>query len=663
MTTIDSMKFVLTQSALDVLCEKFHIPDVVHPELPGRNDRIRNSHLGAGNDDVNEEGDGAMEADQTQQGGHVVHVGGIDIIADDETPAIVIHKPKRLRNKRKATDGASGSGLPPNKLKEDHGVSGDAGASTVGKYLVVLQGLLDSSTLATKIDATAAGTILFVNSFVTPTLEREGGGHVDSITGSSMPPPSVLTVEVATTIIADVTSAPAPRANTGLRLEHELRGRKKFEDKFSMQAGWLKEEDADIASLKALLSLKEAEAAEEIYLHGQVAVIEAAEAARVLRSEELAEYINTLSWNRPAFYNYNDDDEDYTIAITPVLPTEEPDNSLSMGYEHLNTTSKTESNKIIKSGVEELVPILSENKVTLEDKRECDMFVCENSPIFDDHSEILSDSTDDDNSSDDAAFEDIEYVEASLPDPDIISLEEENDVYVEDEESPALIPIFEESDNSLSNNSSPEFETFSDQTKETRSGSTTTHDSLLEYDSFCFEIDPDQERLTSVFMKDISDDSINDLLLEEVDLFLASDNSIPSGIENFGYDLEGDIRFLKELLIDDSITFPINESFDFEDDPSFPRPPPEPPDAEFDFEPDAREEILVVRNYNDELIDDERFDTGGEIDVSKNIKDDDYFPFMFVIQNFLPYFIYPEVFPLLLSAESEDTIFDPGISV
>ncbi|GJY27592.1 hypothetical protein Tco_0403359 [Tanacetum coccineum] len=48
MGTIDSMKSVLTQSALDALFEKFHIPDDVHPELPGRNDRIRNSHVGFG---------------------------------------------------------------------------------------------------------------------------------------------------------------------------------------------------------------------------------------------------------------------------------------------------------------------------------------------------------------------------------------------------------------------------------------------------------------------------------------------------------------------------------------------------------------------------------------------------------------------------------------
>ncbi|GJR03217.1 hypothetical protein Tco_0526201 [Tanacetum coccineum] len=44
-------------------------------------------------------------------------------------------------------------------------------------------------------------------------------------------------------------------------------------------------------------------------------------------SEELAEFINSPSWSRPAFYLCNDDEE-YTIAITPDLPTEEPDNSL-----------------------------------------------------------------------------------------------------------------------------------------------------------------------------------------------------------------------------------------------------------------------------------------------------------------------------------------------
>nr|GFC78584.1 hypothetical protein [Tanacetum cinerariifolium] len=83
-------------------------------------------------------------------------------------------------------------------------------------------------------------------------------------------------------------------------------------------------------------------------------------------------------------------------AVASILSTKEPEYSPSMGYENPNTTPETESDETIKSGVEELVPILSENEVTSEDKRKCDMPVCENSPICDDHSEIFSDSKNDD---------------------------------------------------------------------------------------------------------------------------------------------------------------------------------------------------------------------------------------------------------------------------
>ncbi|GJR22106.1 retrovirus-related pol polyprotein from transposon TNT 1-94 [Tanacetum coccineum] len=51
-------------------------------------------------------------------------------------------------------------------------------------------------------------------------------------------------------------------------------------------------------------------------------------------------------------------------------------------------------------------------------------------------------------------------------------------------------------------------------------------------------------------------------------------------IEIDDYDSEGDIRFLEELLSSDSPPLPENESFSLDhfDDPSLPRPPPEPPD-------------------------------------------------------------------------------------
>nr|GFD58943.1 hypothetical protein [Tanacetum cinerariifolium] len=83
-----------------------------------------------------------------------------------------------------------------------------------------------------------------------------------------------------------------------------------------------------------------------------------------------------------------------------------------------------------------------------------------------------------------------------------------------------------------------------------------------------------------------------------------------------------------------------NEESDF-DNPSFPRPPSEPPDDEFDFELDVGEEISVVMNDSDEL---ECLDPRDEFD------NDDYFSFMFLI--------YAEVFSFLLFAESKDTIFD-----
>nr|GFC73443.1 hypothetical protein [Tanacetum cinerariifolium] len=101
----------------------------------------------------------------------------------------------------------------------------------------------------------------------------------------------------------------------------------------------------------------------------------------------------------------DDDDVDYTIAITPVLSTEEPDNSLSMRDEHLDTIPATESDEVIKTSVEDLVPILSE-------------------------SEGIPDTIYDDS----LYYENIEYVEASPHDSELVSLEVEKIVIPEDEE-------------------------------------------------------------------------------------------------------------------------------------------------------------------------------------------------------------------------------------
>nr|GFC41503.1 hypothetical protein [Tanacetum cinerariifolium] len=60
----------------------------------------------------------------------------------------------------------------------------------------------------------------------------------------------------------------------------------------------------------------------------------------------------------------------------------------------------------------------------------------------------------------------------------------------------------------------------------------------------------------------------------------------PPGIENVADDPEGDIRFLEELLINDYILSHDSSDFNFEDNPSNLRPPLEPPDDNFDLEPE-----------------------------------------------------------------------------
>nr|GFA98442.1 hypothetical protein [Tanacetum cinerariifolium] len=177
-------------------------------------------------------------------------------------------------------------------------------------------------------------------------------------------------------------------------------------------------------------------------------------------------------------------------AVAPILSTKEPENSLIMGYEHLSITPETKSDEVTESNAKNLLPILSECEVTSEDKRE----------FYNND------------------FEDIEYVEASLLYSEIVSIEEENGVEEEnvvqreeeevedisqvqdvvlcekllsitrlisnieslnDNSTPDRVFNSFESDNSLLDNYSPEFETFCDHSEETRSGNTTHANTLF----------------------------------------------------------------------------------------------------------------------------------------------------------------------------------------
>ncbi|GJX72254.1 hypothetical protein Tco_0309425 [Tanacetum coccineum] len=131
-------------------------------------------------------------------------------------------------------------------------------------------------------------------------------------------------------------------------------------------------------------------------------VIQQHEQAVQKEQEEQAAF--TPYWKFPIF---DDDDDEYTIqykkylenssnAITPDLSTEEPDNSLNMGDEHLSTILETESDKLIKSSVENLVPIPSESKDDDESFSDEDVskenFKIYLNPLFDE--EIISSKID-----------------------------------------------------------------------------------------------------------------------------------------------------------------------------------------------------------------------------------------------------------------------------
>nr|GEX16351.1 hypothetical protein [Tanacetum cinerariifolium] len=388
-------------------------------------------------------------------------------------------------------------------------------------------------------------------------------------------------------------------------------------------------------------------------------------------------------------------------SIAHIQSTKEAEHLLSMGYEHPSITPETESDEVTESNAENLLPILSKCKVTSEDEIECDK------PVKDESFSIFTTFTNPlfrDN--DDLDFSDDE----SLPDEDVLAEEFkiysnplcDEDEINSDKLDPHCFNIESDFVESLLNrdtliNFSSKFD-FSGEfahikpeipksdfdfeeeirlienllyyfPRPSEELNTEIADTIIESIPLLPILVQDgnsqQEEIDIVTETDDvlppsdenDDDLLDDLLLGEADLFL-SDNSIPPGIENVADDPEGDVRFLEELLINDSILSHESSDSNFKDNSSIPRPPPELPDVEFffDLKPD-----VITEEISDKLNEDKHFNPGGEINVSINNEDVDYFPFMFVIRIFLPYFIFPDISPLLLSAESGDAIFDPGI--
>nr|GEY51409.1 hypothetical protein [Tanacetum cinerariifolium] len=254
---------------------------------------------------------------------------------------------------------------------------------------------------------------------------------------------------------------------------------------------------------------------------------------------------NARYWKIPACYD--DDDDDYTFSIT----SNEPVNSLSMGEEHLDTISATKSDEFIKSSVENLVPIPTES----EGESECDVPAYEEFTTF---SNILFDAEYDFYSNDEQSFSDEDLPKEIYSNP----LFDEEIIYRKIDPHPFNV----ESDliESLLNHDSSIISLFDEFADELTL--------LKSIPSGIDETDCDPEEETH-FIKRLFDS-----LMEEIDLSFILDYPMPSGIEDDDYDSERDILILDELLSNNSLSLPKNESFYFDIPSSF-RPPAKPPDG------------------------------------------------------------------------------------
>nr|GEY55022.1 integrase, catalytic region, zinc finger, CCHC-type, peptidase aspartic, catalytic [Tanacetum cinerariifolium] len=244
------------------------------------------------------------------------------------------------------------------------------------------------------------------------------------------------------------------------------------------------------------------------------------------------------------------------ILVVPV----EPDNSLSMGDEHLDTIPATESDEFIKSSVENLIPISSKFEGIPDNM--CDVLFHDNSPPLDvskDQFEDFSDSNDEFSSTDDDSFsiDNIDYVEASPLYYELISSEIET---LNDNPTPSSDFMTKSSSTSLNSlleetnsfdNSLPEFETFCFDVEEISSGSTTTHSDSSLYDLFIFDLSIKPFPLVdrSDFYE-FADELIHIISLPEYDCFFFK---IEPNSGNFTMDVVEDISPTREPRVHNAL--------------------------------------------------------------------------------------------------------------
>ncbi|GJV04207.1 hypothetical protein Tco_1337776 [Tanacetum coccineum] len=386
-------------------------------------------------------------------------------------------------------------------------------------------------------------------------------------------------------------------------------------------------------------------------------------------------------WKIPICY---DDDEDYTIAITPVLSTEKPFDALIIEDEHLDTIPATESNEVIKSSVENLVPIPSESE-GIPDENVCDMPLCNNpTPLeaFKEHSEIAIDFNNDSTLSDDDSpyGEDIEYVDASPPDVGIVSSEVveivipevggiDTDILltIKDDilrekllnvnlliakidalrdnptpssevviKSTSTFPnLFLEETNTF-DNSIPE--TFRFNLEEISSGSPTTRSDLSLPDYKAFYVDNDH------FKEKSSGSTITHAEFSQYDSFIfdLSINPFPPRSDYHHEEFADELAHIISPSEYDHFCFKIEPELG-------------------NLTMDEVEDIFPTREPRVHVPNVLPTHTTLHLDLDFILLSEPLFAY--IVWIFLPFLTYPVAPPYLLSCGNEDTIFDPGISI
>ncbi|GJS59614.1 hypothetical protein Tco_0654398 [Tanacetum coccineum] len=338
-----------------------------------------------------------------------------------------------------------------------------------------------------------------------------------------------------------------------------------------------------------------------------------------------------------------------SIAITPVLSTLEPEDSLIMRDEYLSTNPEKESDELIKSSVEDLVPIPSESEDTSESDSECDLPSCDDfspklkflrSKIPEEISMIFSNPLFDSNDDFTSSYDE------SLSDEDV----------PEDKVKIYSNPLFEFDDEYISSDVNPLFDEVLEniESKESYEAKFDEIEACLTSDSIPprnngANFDPKRDILLLEKLLNYDPSSPlppKELYFEDLKVIQSSIDNSPDFEDDY-YDSEGDIIYLESLLNNDTIPYLPPKVFLDRDTKNL------------KDEPNNENLKSMVKVFDPEIH--EKFFSPTYVRLP--FEDRHYLSLTYVIRIFLPYFTYPVESPFLLSLESENTIFDPGISV